>query len=216
VPGRVQLTIKNNNKALLVENTQKVLLELTGGARISDRPGLDLVAVLDVSGSMGGDRIEKRKLAMLFVIKKLTPIDRLSIVTFSTVAERQSKLRQMNQDSQKELEILVGKLNADGWTNTFGGLQKGLQVLKDRKVSEGRTCGIILMSDGEQTIEYGDAAKIPIGNVPAYTFNFGRSMNRKVPTANAAKVNSIHLLTYMFVCFICSPINLLMLLIISI
>ena len=78
-PERVQLVSKNNNMAPLEENTQKVLLELTGDDSTSDRSGLDLVAVLDVSSSMQGEKIEKMKTAMKFVVKKLSSIDRLSI-----------------------------------------------------------------------------------------------------------------------------------------
>ncbi|KAF2299751.1 hypothetical protein GH714_003058 [Hevea brasiliensis] len=65
------------------------MLEITGGDSSNERPGLDLVAVLDVSGSMKGEKIAKVKTAMLFVIKKLSPIDRLSVVTFSKDAARQ-------------------------------------------------------------------------------------------------------------------------------
>ncbi|KAF2307532.1 hypothetical protein GH714_029507 [Hevea brasiliensis] len=83
IPGRVQLISINNNMVPLEESKLRVMLEITGGDSSNDRPGLDLVAVLDVSGSMQGEKIAKVKTAMLFVIKKLSPIDRLSVVTFS-------------------------------------------------------------------------------------------------------------------------------------
>lgn len=167
--------------APLAENNQKILLELTGGSSISERPGLDLVAVIDVSENMNKDnKLEKMKIAMLFVIKKLSPIDCLSIVTFSHESKRQSKLCQLTQSDQKELEDLVNNLKASGYTNTFDGLQMGLKVLKGHKVSNGRACGIILMPDGEQTLSFGDAAKVPVGNVAVHTFGFGQGLEPTV------------------------------------
>ncbi|CAM0958913.1 unnamed protein product [Alopecurus aequalis] len=188
VPGRVQLVIKNNNKAPIEENTQKVMLELTGGDSTGDRSGLDLVAVLDVSGSMQGDKIDKMKTAMQFVIKKLSPIDRLSIVTFADAAARLCPLRQITEASQPELQGLIGGLRAGGNTNISDGLRTGLKVLADRKLSGGRVVGVMLMSDGQQN-RGGDAAQVAVGNVPVYTFGFGADYDPTV--LNAVAKNSM-------------------------
>lgn len=186
MPGRVQLVSKNNNKAPLEENNQKVMLELTGGDSTGDRSGLDLVAVLDVSGSMQGDKIDKMKTAMQFVIKKLSPIDRLSIVTFSDAAARLCPLRQITEASQPELQGLIDGLRAGGNTNISDGLRTGLKVLADRKLSGGRVVGVMLMSDGQQN-RGGDAAQVVIGNVPVYTFGFGADYDSTVLNAVANK-----------------------------
>lgn len=186
MPGRVQLVIKNNNKAPLEENNQKVMLELTGGDSTGDRSGLDLVAVLDVSGSMQGEKIDKMKTAMQFVIKKLSPIDRLSIVTFSDAAARLCPLRQITETSQPELQGLIDGLKAGGNTNITDGLQTGIKVLADRKVSGGRVVGVMLMSDGQQN-RGGDAAQVAVGNVPVYTFGFGADYDPTVLHAVANK-----------------------------
>ena len=168
MPGRVQLVSKNNNMAPLEENTQKVLLELTGGDSTSDRSGLDLVAVLDVSGSMQGEKIDKMKTAMKFVVKKLSSIDRLSIVTFVDTATRICPLRQVTDATQPELLGLIDALQPGGNTNISDGLQTGLKVLADRRLSSGRVVGVILMSDGEQN--NGDATRVrDPQNYPVYT-----------------------------------------------
>lgn len=164
--------IKNNNKAPLEENNHKVMLELTGGETTGDRSGLDLVAVLDVSGSMKGDKIAKLKNAMQFVIRKLSPIDRLSIVTFSDAATRLCPLRHITEASQLELQRLINNLKAVGNTNISDGVRTGLKVLTDRKHRGDRVVGVMLMSDGEQNRGH-DAAQVVIGNVPVYTFGFG-------------------------------------------
>ncbi|KAJ9184403.1 hypothetical protein P3X46_004133 [Hevea brasiliensis] len=183
-PGRVQLVSIHNNMVPLEESKLRVMLEITGGGSTNDRPGLDLVAVLDVSGSMGGEKIAKVKTAMLFMIYKLSPIDRLSVVTFESGAKRLCPLRQITENSQKELENLINGLNASGGTNITAGLQTGLKVINDRSLSGGRSVGIMLMSDGEQNVG-GDAAKVPVGNVPVHTFGFGTDQDPVVLKAIA-------------------------------
>lgn len=187
VPGRVQLVSdKNNNKAPLEENNHKVLLELTGGDSTGDRSGLDLVAVLDVSGSMQGDGIAKMKNAMQFVIKKLSPIDRLSIVIFSDATARLCPLRQITEASQPQLQGLINGLRAGGNTNIGDGLRTGLKILADRKHSSDRVVGVMLMSDGQQN-RGRDAAEVVIGNVPVYTFGFGADYDPTVLNTVAKK-----------------------------
>ncbi|KAG8649239.1 E3 ubiquitin-protein ligase WAV3-like [Manihot esculenta] len=184
IQGRAQVVSKNKSTVPLEETKLRVLLEITGGDSSNDRPGLDLVAVLDVSGSMAGEKLAKVKTAMLFVIKKLSPIDRLSVVTFAGDARRLCPLRQITEDSQKFLENLVNGLNADGATNITAGLQTGLKIINDRNLSGGRSVGIMLMSDGEQN-RGGDAAQVPVGKVPVHTFGFGVNHDPRVLKAIA-------------------------------
>ncbi|KAK1404089.1 putative Inter-alpha-trypsin inhibitor heavy chain H3 [Heracleum sosnowskyi] len=171
--GKIKFRIVNAAKAPLEESKLTVLLELTGQANEEDRRrGLDLVTVLDVSGSMKGDRIEKLKKAMEFVVKKLSPIDRLSIITFSGSANRLCPLRRITENSKTDIINLISKIAAAGATNITDGLQKALQVLNDRRFKEGRSIGVMLMSDGEQNAG-GDAARVKVSDVPVYTFGFG-------------------------------------------
>ncbi|KAI8548792.1 hypothetical protein RHMOL_Rhmol07G0301500 [Rhododendron molle] len=181
--GKTSLRIINKNEAPLEESKFKVMLELTGAGSGNDRRGLDLVMVLDVSGSMKGDKLEKMKTAVRFVIKKLSPIDRLSVVTFAASSERLCPLRQITEHSQTEIENKVKVLVANGGTNIAAGLQTGLQVLNGRKLTGGRAVCIMLMSDGLQTD--GDATKVPVGKVPVHTFGFGQDHDPKVLKAIA-------------------------------
>ncbi|KAL7265022.1 hypothetical protein ACSBR1_002884 [Camellia fascicularis] len=170
--GKTKVTIINKATAPLEESEFKVMLELTGAGSGNDRSGVDLVTVLDVSSSMEGEKLEKMKIAMLFMIKKLSPIDRLSVVTFNGGSHRLCPLRQITENSQGEIENLVNALVADGGTNIYAGLQTGLKVFNGRRLTSGRAVGIMLMSDGQQNVG-GDAARVPVGNVPVYTFGFG-------------------------------------------
>ena len=179
VAGKTLARIFNKTKAPLEESKFKVMLELTGAGSINDRPGLDLVMVLDLSTSMKGEKLEKLKTSMQFVIKKLTPIDRLSVVTFAGNSKRLCPLRQITKSSQAKIKKLVNALAADGNTNITAGLQTGLKVLNDRNLTSGRVVGIMLMSDGDQNAG-GDAANVRAGNVPIHTFGFGLDQDPRV------------------------------------
>lgn len=174
---------------LPIKNHKKVMLEITGGDYNRRRPGLDLVAIVDVSGSMNGEKMEQLKTALRFVVQKLTPIDRLCIVTFSNRATRLCPLIPMSKASQADLHQLIDDLTAHGGTNNIkAGLLGGLKILYDREIRNVRVGSIMLMSDGEQMS--GDAAEVDIhGNVAVYTFGFGDDSNPVVLSVVAANSN---------------------------
>ncbi|PUZ63222.1 hypothetical protein GQ55_3G051000 [Panicum hallii var. hallii] len=172
--------------AALTADTVTAEVEINATSSTTVREGLDLVAVLDVSGSMTKDgKIESVKKAMLFVIMKLTPVDRLSIVTFSDGATRLSPLRTMTPDAQNDLKALVNSLGASGGNNIQAGLETGLAVLADRVNTKARTANIFLMSDGHQTS--GDARQVDPGQVAIYTFGFGRDTDHQLMSDIATK-----------------------------
>ena len=170
--GKVPLKFDNEPEVPIEDNVYKLLIELMGRGTGSDRLGADIVMVLDISGSMEGEKLIEMKRALQFVIKKLSPSDRLSVITFSSDADRKCPLRQMTQKAQEEIDFLVQNLNAGGSTNITAGLQKGLKVLDERKFTTGRSGAIMLMSDGEQNAG-GDATMVSVERFPVFTFGFG-------------------------------------------
>ncbi len=92
------------------------------------RAPLDLVTVLDVSGSMAGTKLVLLKRAMGFVIRNLTPVDRLSVVVFSSTAKRLFPLRRMVQDGRQSALRAIEALVSTGGTNIAEGLRKGAKV----------------------------------------------------------------------------------------
>ena len=175
---RTQVTIINKPEAPLEETKLKVLLELTGTGDNEGRSAVDLVTVLDVSGSMQGDKLEKLKIAMQFLIRKLSPIDRLSVVTFCHDSTRLFPLRQITDKSKEDIINQVNDLVAVGGTNIAAGLQMGVEVLNDRCLKDSRVGAIMLMSDGYQNI--GDACQVQVRNFAVHTFGFGKDMKPDV------------------------------------
>lgn len=121
-------------------------------AKISQtsRAPVDLVTVLDISGSMAGTKLALLKRAMGFVIQNLGPNDRLAVIAFSSTAKRLFPLRRMSEAGRQQALQAVNSLVANGGTNIAEGLRKGAKIMEDRREKNPVT-SIILLSDGQDT-----------------------------------------------------------------
>ncbi|TVU36471.1 hypothetical protein EJB05_18407, partial [Eragrostis curvula] len=135
-------------------------------AEVSERAPLDLVTVLDVSGSMAGSKLALLKQAMGFVIDKLGPGDRLSVVTFSCNACRIIRLTRMSDGGKASAKGAVESLRAGGTTNIGDGLRIAAQVLDDRR-HKNAVSSVILLSDGQDnhTLDLGQGGFGPYGSL---------------------------------------------------
>ncbi|KAK8581460.1 hypothetical protein V6N12_071682 [Hibiscus sabdariffa] len=130
--------LNSRNQAIVSPTTQ------------NSRAPVDLVTVLDVSGSMAGTKLALLKRAMGFVIQHLGPSDRLSVIAFSSTARRLFPLRQMTESGRQEALQAVNSLTSNGGTNIAEGLRKGAKLIVDRKWKN-PVGSIILLSDGQDT-----------------------------------------------------------------
>ncbi|VAI20671.1 hypothetical protein VPH35_084788 [Triticum aestivum] len=121
---------------------------LAPAAAKAARAPLDLVMVLDVSGSMGGRKLALLKQAVGFVVDKLGPHDRLSLVSFSCDARRLTRLTRMSDAGRAATERTVESLAAGGGTNIKEGLREAAKVIDGRRYRNAVT-GVILLSDGQ-------------------------------------------------------------------
>ena len=150
----VRISMKPQFKRLKTEDVSEVpamvSLEAKGGTRTS----VDLVCVLDVSGSMKVDgKIDLLKDTITLLIngqhgqEYLTDLDRLSIITFSNKCKVLCELEKVTAESKKKLTELVGEIKAGGGTDIDGGMKLGLDILKER-MGRRETTSILLLSDG--------------------------------------------------------------------
>ncbi|PWA57361.1 von Willebrand factor, type A [Artemisia annua] len=137
----------------------------------NSRTPIDLVTILDISGSMGGSKIALLKQAMGFVVQNLGPLDRLSIISFSSSAHRVFPLRRMSEIGKQESLQLINSLVAGGGTNIAEALKKGSKVMTDRKFKN-PVSGMILLSDGQDNYNY-ETLTVPDTRIPIHTFGFG-------------------------------------------
>ncbi|KAL6548117.1 hypothetical protein OROHE_009179 [Orobanche hederae] len=157
------------------------------------RAPIDIVTVLDVSGSMKGTKLSLLKRAVHFVIDNLGVLDRLSIVSFSNTAIRMLPLRRMTEAGREDAKRAVDLLVASGGTNIAQGLRIGAQVLEQRQ-HKNPVASIIFLSDGNDTYNLraslqgwasgnmhplpssifpGSGAGPEVGTIPVHSFGFG-------------------------------------------
>ncbi|XP_075476021.1 E3 ubiquitin-protein ligase WAV3-like [Primulina tabacum] len=123
---------------------------LSDDAQRIQRAPIDLVAVLDVSGSMYGSKLSLMKSAVHFIIDNLGPSDRLSIVSFTSTAQMISPLCRMTDEGRENAKRAVDRLYADGGTNIVDARKMGVKVLEERS-QQNPVSTIIFLSDGADT-----------------------------------------------------------------
>ncbi|KAL5516342.1 hypothetical protein EMCRGX_G001637 [Ephydatia muelleri] len=110
---------------------------------------IDVVAVIDVSSSMAGAKIELVKQTLLFVIGQLNERDRFSLVTYHTYAYLQFGLIQMSQESKAIATSAIKALGCQGGTNLCQGLLKGMEEIAYHSGPEkANVQSVLLLTDG--------------------------------------------------------------------
>ncbi|XP_030538008.1 E3 ubiquitin-protein ligase WAV3 [Rhodamnia argentea] len=118
------------------------------------RAPIDLVAVLDTSGSMTGAKLQMLKRAVRLVIGSLSSADRLSVVSFSAAPRRLLPLRRMTAQGQRAARRVVDGLTCGQGKSVGDALRKAAKVLEDRR-ERNPVASIILLSDGQdETVPY--------------------------------------------------------------
>lgn len=112
-----------------------------------DRPPIDLVCVVDVSGSMIGRKINLVKDSLRYLMKILGPEDRICIIVFTTVAHIVTSFIRNTQENKPLLKKAILELKGLASTNISDGMNKALWMLKNRKYKNPVSC-IFLLSDG--------------------------------------------------------------------
>eukprot|EP01041_Mallomonas_annulata_P004712 gene4712-9353_t len=115
---------------------------------------LDLVCILDRSGSMGGDKMNNLKHAMKFIVGRLGERDRLSIVDFGDDAKILFALQTMTIDNKNGALNCIEALGISGGTNIYYGLKVGWDVLENRgPTKSGSNSAIFLLTDGQDEMK---------------------------------------------------------------
>ncbi len=122
-------------------------LDLTADAaeRALERAPLSIAVVLDTSGSMGGEKMEQAKQAVVRLIRDLRDDDEIAFIRYSTDSELVQPLARAGA-VRAQLVARVQGLVAEGGTSIAPALRQGLRALSDAR--KGRVLRVVLASDG--------------------------------------------------------------------
>jgi Ca-activated chloride channel family protein len=161
-----------------------------------ERAPINVAIVLDRSGSMQGEKIEKAREAAINALDLLKPTDIVSIIAYDTdvsVLVPATKLT----DKEQVVGVIRG-IQANGNTALFGGVSKGAaevrKFLDDKHVNR-----IILLSDGLANVgpsspgELGDlGTSLKKENISVSTLGLGSGYNEDLMVNLAGKSGGNH------------------------
>ncbi|OQR83458.1 hypothetical protein THRCLA_10936, partial [Thraustotheca clavata] len=118
----------------------------------NERKPIDLVVVLDRSGSMAGNKLTLCKKTMEFLAKELSAQDRVALVSYDTYVTTDLRLTKMTPEGKSLLASRVNAIQAGSCTNLSGGLLAGLdEIQQPRRADNGEpnpVQSVLLLTDG--------------------------------------------------------------------
>ncbi len=140
----------------------------------------DLTLVLDISGSMSGDKIDQARAALREALATLRPADRFRLVAFSTrVLNFRDGFAPATPANVQAARAFLDGLTADGGTNIAGALDAVLGTAPE----EGRLPIIVFVTDGIPTVGEQSPERIAalagarIGTARMFTVGVGFDVN---------------------------------------
>jgi Ca-activated chloride channel family protein len=140
----------------------------------------DLTFVIDVSGSMSGQKIEQARAAGKQILRTLSPMDRFRLIDFSSdVRTFRDGYSAATRENLRAAERYLDQLEAQGSTNISGALDEALST----PAQPGRLPIILFLTDGQPTVGERDASVIASnvakqrGSRRLFTFGVGADLN---------------------------------------
>jgi Ca-activated chloride channel family protein len=141
----------------------------------------DITFVLDVSGSMAGDKMQQATKSIIFCIENLNPDDKFEIVRFSTEAEALfSKRVEANSANKARAIEYIKKLRPIGGTN----IDEAIGLACKEKKDPNRPHMIVFITDGKPTIGETNEDQLikkikslNVENTRIFTFGIGADLN---------------------------------------
>ena len=121
----VEVTILKGDK-LFNEKTPFVINILSPESKEQEekRVNADLVCVIDISGSMCGEKIHLVKESLKILVDMMDQKDRIALVLFESEAKLYYDINYLTQENKSKIKELINNINASGGTNIASGVSK--------------------------------------------------------------------------------------------
>lgn len=144
----------------------------------------DVTFIMDISGSMRGDKIIQARNTLTKCVELLNPGDKFEIITFGTEAYQLFGHRMVADETNKKKAFdFINRIEALGGTN----MDEAFRLAFSEKTDISRTSNIIFITDGKPTIGEYDENKLmkKISDANAknhriFTFGIGEDLNIKL------------------------------------
>ena len=151
--NRVNVFMKAQHNPIELNSTmsQTIPIQLkidVGEIASNEKAPIDIILVLDHSGSMAGERMELAKDACYDVLQYLGPQDRVGLIKFDCKATEVTHISTMTEQHKAKLVRDIRSIEAEGGTDIAAGLKLAIKMLHKRKYVNAVT-SIFLLSDGE-------------------------------------------------------------------
>ncbi|MCX7625277.1 MAG: VIT and VWA domain-containing protein [Candidatus Sumerlaeaceae bacterium] len=145
---------------------------------------LDLIIILDTSGSMAEDgKIDQARRAVNYCLAQLQEEDRFALVRFATDTETYApEFTEARKDEIARAQDWVRQLRASGGTNIGEALEQAAKVIlknKEKDTTSSRRCLVLFITDGLPTVgvtsvdELLQKAEKVVRNADTRIFTFG-------------------------------------------
>lgn len=157
-----------------------VLITLGAPARSASRSARDVTFVIDVSGSMSGEKLAQAKAAGRQLLNSLSGADRFRLIAFSgDVTDFSDGWSEVTSASLRRAQEWLDGLSAAGGTNIGGALERALEA----RTPAGRLGLVLFLTDGAPTVGERNPATLAAraaerrGERRVFTFGLGADVN---------------------------------------
>lgn len=146
---------------------------------VKERAKICVLPVIDLSGSMRGNKLEYAKKSVLKLIEHLRPGDFAGIYGFESQVHALVPPQEITAEFKEKLKNEVGKLQCLGGTNFSAGLLESIRVMKSLDLPANFVQRVIMFTDGQPTEGVTDPQAIlrmmkeALGSTTVSAFGYG-------------------------------------------